>query len=143
MKIIKTIGHPVLVMSMFLLILISGEHLGGVYLFYILLGLPYGAPHSIIALTGLATIFIGYKIYRSKPNILKHVLYVVGIAVMILALITFFERSRGYNDSTFSQTASLISLGLFSLCAFCCIIQSVWMAAKIYKNKNDKLGIAS
>jgi drug/metabolite transporter (DMT)-like permease len=87
--------------------------------------------------------FIGYKIYRSKLNILKPVLYIVGIAAMILALITFFERSHGYNDSTFSQTASLISLGLFGICAFCCFLQSVLIAINIYKNKNDKLRVAS
>lgn len=139
MKIINIIGHPVLVMCMFLLIIISGEHFGGFYLLYILMGLSGGAPHAILALVGLLFVFIGYKVYRSKPNIIKPFLYVIGISNMILALITFFDKSQGYNDGTFVQTVPLITLILFSLCTFFCIIHTFWLAAKILKTKDLKI----
>lgn len=143
MKIINIIGHPVLVMSMFLLIMISGEHFGGFYLIYILMGLAGGAPHAIIALAGLSLVFIGYKVYRAKPHLIKPILYILGIAVMILALVLFFEGSNGYNDGTFYQTVPIITLLLFGLASLCFMIHSFWLAAKIIKSKDSKLGLAS
>lgn len=143
MKIIKIIGHPVLVMSMFLLVIISGQHFGGFYLLYILMGLPNGAPHALIALTGLITLFIGYKIYRSKPHVFKPILYVIGVLIMSYALLTFFENSQGYNNATFYQTVPLISLIIYGTCSLCCLIYAFWLIAKIYRSKAANLGITS
>src|SRR5687768_697513 len=124
MKIISIIGHPVLVMSLFLLIMISGEHFGGFYLLYLIMGLYGGASHSILAISGLAILFTGYKIYRSKPKTLKPLLYLLGISIMVWSLITFFDNSQGYNHGTFYQTVPFITLLLFGLSAFFCLINS-------------------
>ena len=130
-------------MSLFLLIIISGEHFGGFYLLYIIMGLYGGASHAILAFSGLLFIFTGYKIYRVKQNILKPFLYLVGISLMVVALVTFFVGSHGYNNSTFHQTIPILSLVLFSLSAFFFVIHFLWLSAKIIKSKSDKIGIAS
>ena len=143
MKLLKIIGHPVFVMCVFLLILISGESLGGFYLLYILLGILHGAPHALLAVIGLCMLFIGYKFWSTKSAIIKPCLYILGIAVMVLALVVFFERSKGYNDGTFSQTIPIISLVVFSLCAFCCLINSFIMLTRGLKNKQDRISILS
>ena len=49
MKKIKIITHPVTLILCFFLILISGEHLGGFYLLYILLGLLFASPFNIFS----------------------------------------------------------------------------------------------
>lgn len=135
MKIINIIGHPVLVMSLYLLILISGESFGGFYLLYILMGLPFGAIHAVTALIGLCLVFIGYKIYRKKPSLLKPFLYILGISTMIIALVLFFERSNGYNDATFYQTIPLITFILYSLSALCFIINAFLLVARFFRHK--------
>lgn len=143
MKVINFIGHPVLVMSIYLLIMISGEHFGGFYLLYILMGLPNGASHALLATCGLAILLISYKIYRTKPHILKPVSTMLGLSVMVLALITFFENSQGYNDDTFYQTFPLITMFLFALCVFCCIVQSIGNLFRVLKAPKDPLGMVS
>lgn len=57
MKMIKLFTHPVVIIIAFLLILINGEHLGGFYLLYILLGLPHGAVHSLLAIWDRPIVF--------------------------------------------------------------------------------------
>ena len=140
MKLLKIIGHPVTVMVMFIFIIISGEHLGGFYLLYILLGLPHGAPHSILALVGILSMLLSYKLVRSRPAFLKPTLSFIGISVMVLALTTFFGRSEGYNDNTFSQTVPVISICLFAFFSICCLVLSVYTAVK---GKGKNLGLAS
>ena len=140
MKLLKIIGHPVTVMVMFLFIIIIGEHLGGFYLLYILLGLPYGAPHSIIALAGLLTMLLGCKLDRRRQAFLKPPLYFIGVSAKTVALITFFKESEGYNDNTFSQTVPVISICLFAFFSICCLVLSVCTAVK---GKGKNLGLAS
>lgn len=139
MKIIKIIGHPVLVMSLYLLILISGESFGGFYLLYILMGLPFGALHAVTALIGLCLVFFGYKVYRTKPSLLKPLLYILGISTMMIALVLFFERSNGYNDATFYQTIPLVSLMLYSLSALCFIINAFILVVKFFRHRKGAI----
>lgn len=125
MNIIKIIGHPVLVMSIYLLLLISGESFGGFYAFYLLIGLPHGVADSIVSTCGMITMFIGYKIYRRNFNPIKPFLYILGNGIMIYGLFMFFKSSKGYNNATFHQTAPLISFGLFGLCILCNIVYAI------------------
>jgi len=125
MKLIKILGHPVSVISMFLLLLISGESFGGFYLLYICLGLPYGVPHAMIAIGALAAMLIGYNFNRNQFTFFKPLLYLISITLMLLALITFFSDSKGYNDATFNQTVPLISFSIFGLCVLCNIILAI------------------
>lgn len=137
MKLIKIIGHPILVMSLFLLILISGEQFGGFYLLYVLMGLPNGAPHSLIALTGLTIMLAGYKFHSTNFPKTKPLLFLMADLIMLIALYVFFTSSNGYNYSTFEQTVPLISLGLFGICVLANLILIILRFLKL-QNKNAK-----
>lgn len=143
MKLIKIIGHPVLVMSMFLLLIISGESFGGFYLIFLLLGLPHGVPHALIAIGGLATMLAGYKVYRKEFNPIKPLLYILGNTLMIFALVTFFQDSKGYNDGTFHQGVPLVSFILFGLCVLFNLVVSFTLFGKAVKKSDKNLKVAS
>ncbi|MDQ3681601.1 MAG: hypothetical protein M3352_00845 [Bacteroidota bacterium] len=124
MKILKIVGHPVLIMSMFLLILISGEAFGGPYLLYLILGLPHGTDHAIVGFLGLFCLFTSYKIYRNKKeHWSKPALALMGMLGLLFSLYIFFSNDKmRYNYSTFEQTVPLFSLALFGLCIICGLI---------------------
>src|SRR4051812_27848347 len=113
MKILKLIGHPFLVSSTLLLVLVSGKSFGGFYLVYVLLGLPYGATHAIIAIAGIGVMIASHLWRRDRPHPVKAILSVIAIGLMTLALIFFFDGSKGYNDGTFVQFLPISSLLLF------------------------------
>lgn len=136
MKIIKIIGHPVSVMSMYLLLLISGQSFGGFYILYIFLGLPHGVPDAIVSTFGLGTMFLGYKIYRKEFNPVKPLLYIIGNAVMILGLILFFQNTKGYNDATFHQAFPLFTFAVFGICVLC----NIFLSVRLFIHKSDNKG---
>ena len=142
MKVINIIGHPVSVMCTYLLLLISGRSFGGVYAMYILLGLPRGVPDAIISAVGLALIFLGYKIYRTRFNPVKPALYIIANAVMIYGLVSFFRSSKGYNDPTFHEAVSLTSFAIFALCVLCNILHSLSLYFQHAKKNGNQLNIA-
>jgi hypothetical protein len=117
MKLIKIITHPITLSISFLIIIISGQHLGGFYLLYILLGLPHGSIHSIFGAVGVATLlFSSYK-YRGKFNYLIEPCFnIAGVILLSLSLFLFFYNDKDhYNYGTFYQTVPLASLILFAL----------------------------
>ena len=119
MKKIKIITQPVTLIICFLLILISGEHLGGFYLLYILLGLPHGEIHSVLAAAGIGILIFNQIKYKNESNYLvAPLLNISGLLLLILSLFLFFHNDRNhYNYSTFYQTVPLIIFGLFNLLA--------------------------
>lgn len=136
MKLIKIISHPVVVSCIFLMVLISGEQFGGFYLIYLLLGLPHGALHAVLALVGILCMLLGYRVNLRQNNIAKPLLYVSGDVIFIIALITFFKESKGYNDATFHQTIPVITFVLLGICIISNILISTSMFLK-YKAKTD------
>lgn len=136
MTLVKIIGHPISVMSVFLLILISGEQFGGFYLLYLLMGLPHGAPHAIIALSGLLAMFIGYKVHYQKVRAFKPLMYILSCLLMTAALFTFFSSSNGYNDSTFSQAIPLITLAIWVICVLSNNVLSLSLLFKISRQSS-------
>ena len=123
MKAIKIIGHPVLLMSLFLLLIIEGDQFGGLYLLYLVLALPQGAPYAIAALCGLAFVFAGYKVYRTRKHFLKPVFYLTGFLFMLISLIVFF--SKGNKWETFGLTIPLLSFIIFGVSSVCFILNSL------------------
>ena len=117
MKMIKLFTHPVLIIIAFLLILISGEHLGGFYLLYILLGLPHGAVHSLLAIVGIGLLFFtNYKYQQQFMFNIEPVLNIMGGIMILLSLFLFFYNDKShYNYGTFYQTIPIILLSVFSL----------------------------
>lgn len=117
MKMIKLFTHPVVVIIAFLLILISGEHLGGFYLLYILLGLPHGAVHSLFAVVGIGLLlFSNYKYQQQFIFNIEPVLNIMGLIMLLLSLFLFFYNDKShYNYGTFYQTIPIILLSVFAL----------------------------
>jgi hypothetical protein len=142
MKIIKIIGHPVSVMCMYLLLLISGESFGGFYVLYIVLGLPHGVPDAIVSTLGLGIMLLGYKIYRNKFHPVKPALYFLGDTVMIIGLVLFFQTTKGYNNATFHQAVPLFSFALFGLCVLCNVLLSVVLLSQNGKGNGKHLQVS-
>lgn len=143
MKFLKIIGHPITVLSVFLLLLISGEGFGGFYLVYILLGLTGLAPHAVLALAAVAFLVAGFNIPRGSFFIAKPILYIASIGIMIWALFTFFKDSKGYNDGTFEQGVPLSTFILFGLCAITNVCFSVVTVIRSAGKTNDHLKLSA
>jgi len=117
MKAIKIITHPVLLILSFLFILISGQHLGGFYLLYLLFALPHGGIHALVALVGILTLIFTYiKFNRENKYIIEAIINIAGAACLVVSLFLFFYNDRsGYNAGTFEQLMPQITLVLFGL----------------------------
>ncbi len=139
MKALKIIGHPVLIISIFLLILISGQAFGGPYLLYLILGLPHGATYAVSGFVGLVCLFISYKIYRGEPtHWIKPALALTGIGGLLYSLYVFFADDRlHYNYSTFEQSVPLLSLILFGVSIACGIVISVFTLIEFISKKDN------
>ena len=124
MKVFKILTHPVLLIISFLFILISGEHLGGFYALYILLALPHGWLHSLLALIGIIILILSYNVYKNKAS--GNILNIAGAVMLVFSIVTFFYADKeGYNYGTFYQTMPIISLVLFGLLALLFILKNV------------------
>lgn len=122
MKTIRIIIHPWLLISLFFVILISGESIGGVYLLYLLLALPHGLIHSILGFTGMIVVLTGY--YRvNGHSILRKCILIVGVTCMFLSLYYFFHNdSQHYNYGSFKTAAFWITFLLFAISSLTFII---------------------
>lgn len=122
MKIFKFLSHPYTLLICFCLIIISGEHLGGFYSLYILLGLFIGAVHSLLAVSGIIVLLISYHRFRNR-NLLAHLLNMTGLLMLLGSLFYFFWNDKEhYNYGTFEQTIPVLTLVLFALIAACFLI---------------------
>ncbi len=74
MRILKIITHPYIVIISFFAILISGEGFGGFYLLYLLLALPYGGIHSLLALIGIVLLLVNYNKYNVLLNRIRRMI---------------------------------------------------------------------
>ena len=136
MKPIKIISHPLILITAFSFILISGEHLGGFYLLHILLGLSHGAIHSVLAVAGIGIICFSYYRYKREfTYLIGPVLDIAGAMLMMLSLFLFFYRDKSqYNYSTFYQLVPQITLAVFMIVMFCFLITSVIRIRQVSAN---------
>lgn len=117
MKAIKIIGHPVFLISIFLLFIIEGDHFGGFYLLFLLMALPHGALYAVTAIGGIVSLIVGYQ---AKAMIWKQTLYIAGLILMSISLFTFFGKSDKTGvDATFRDTIPLLSFILLCVSAAC------------------------
>lgn len=123
MRIIKWIGHPVALVIVYLLLIISGDNFGGIYLLYLVLSLPHAVPYAVLAGLGIAGVVIAFNIHSKAMLFIKPLLYLVGIALMIFSLVLFFET--GYNWNTFRETVPLSTFILFGICSICFLIRTL------------------
>lgn len=120
MKISKIIQNPLLLIVSFLFIVISGESFGGFYLLYLLLALPHGSLHSLLAVLGIVILISVYIKNGSGTNAATLVIInTTGVACLVSSLLIFFLNDKeGYNNGTFHQLIPLLSLIIFSFIAF-------------------------
>ena len=138
MKLIKALLHPYILIASFCAILISGEHLGGFYLLYLLLALPSGGWHAILGFAGIGLLVFGTagKAFLKSDRI-QAVFNLVGVCMLISSLVMFFYKDvQGYNYGTFYQTVPLISLIIFSLLSIGFIVKQI---IHLFPIKNDPI----
>jgi hypothetical protein len=133
-RIRKVITHPLLIILFFCGILISGEQMGGIYLLYLLLGLPHLVSHSVLGITGILCLLFSY--YSKK--LMGIVTNIVGGICMIASLVYFFIQPNGsYNNGTFYQFLPLLSLIIFGVLVLIFVISNV---ISVFNNLNNKNG---
>lgn len=132
MNIIKWIGHPVVMIVVYLLLIIEGDNFGGFYSIYLLLSLPHAVPYAISAVLGIVGVVIAFNIHSKKYELLKSVLYLLGFGLMIFSLVLFFET--GYNWTTFRLGVPVASFILFGICGLCFLVRTL----KYFWNRSEK-----
>jgi len=121
MKLFKILSHPYTLIICFSLILISGEQWGGFYAFYLLLALPYGGVHSLLALAGFFSLLVSLH-WVKNHLVLQQVLNVVGLFFLISSLYYFFDNDKShYNLGTFQEPVSLASI-IITICVSICFL---------------------
>ena len=135
MKIFKIIAHHYSLIICFLAILISGQHLGGFYIFYLLLALPYGGIHSILAILGIIVLLTSYRLFGCNEKNLGQVLNFVGVSLLFGSLYYFFWNDKQhYNWGTFEQVIPMLTIIITGFVALCFLLRNIfgiWMSKKI------------
>ena len=127
MKVFKFFSHPYVLIICFLMIIISGEHLGGFYALYILLALPHGGVHALLAVAGIIILLFGYhKFKRRKIHRAEILLNLTGLLLLFGSLYLFFADDRShYNWGTFEQAVPVASLFLCGAVAIVFLIDNL------------------
>lgn len=127
MKAIKIIIHPLTVIISFLFILIIGEHVGGFYIKYILLALPHGSIHAVLAVGGIVLILFSHYKYRQQyADSIEPMLNISGVCMLAVSLLLFFTNDKQqYNIGTFDQTVPVLTIIIFGLLATCFSLNSL------------------
>lgn len=103
-----------LVIFSYCFIIISGDHMGGPWIAYLILPLFFLQIDlvSIFGLFALTLLLVNF----TKKNQEKLTLHLIGIGCMYTSLILFFTRnSTNYNLQSFHQTIPIISMSIFVL----------------------------
>jgi len=127
MKLFKILSHPYTLIISFLFILISGQHLGGFYALYILLGLTQGVLHSVLGFFGIVVLLISYHIASKQKSYLQHGLNILGVAMLFASIFYFFKNdTQRYNWGTFEEGLPLFTIVFTGFIAICFLIGSFW-----------------
>lgn len=126
MKVFNILSHPMTVISLFLFILITGESIGGVYLFYLILALSDWLIHGILALIAVSLFLIAHLPLKNNA-VARSILDSAAVLCLLLSLYFFFHNdSEGYNSGSFSTGAFWITFSLFALAAMALLAGNIW-----------------
>jgi amino acid transporter len=141
MKAINILTHTYTIIASFLIILISGENFGGFYLLYLLMALPHGGVHALLALFGIAVMIIAKNYFRERKNpLLIGTLNIFGVLLLLLSLFFFFYNDKGkYNYGTFYDLVPQITLIIFSIISVSFILVNLIGILKRPKRDNSML----
>lgn len=139
MRIVNIFAAPYSLIAAFCLLLISGEHLGGFYLLYLLLALPHGGLHALLALAGIALLVLTHKYgTREGFSAVRLTGAVAGVALMIGSLYAFFNyNATGYNDGTFEQAVPIATFILAGCLAFVFLFCNILFYVRVHKSDPD------
>lgn len=127
----RVLTHPFFVVLCFCCVIISGEQMGGIYLFYILLGLPHLVLHSVFGVLGIALLLIAYRHHLKRTFFLR----VAGAVFMIASLLYFFLQQNGsYNYNTFHELLPVSTLIIFTVVVTIFIFKNLFVTF----NASDK-----
>ncbi|WP_033412005.1 hypothetical protein, partial [Segetibacter koreensis] len=102
------------------------------FLLYLLLGLPYGAIHSVLALVAIIILILNLHKYRRRETIKACLLEILGVLLLLLSLFLFFYNdTTHYNYGTFYFLVPVITLGLFTILAVSSLIMNIVAIYKI------------
>lgn len=132
MKILKWIGNPYLFVSLYLLLIIEGDHFGGFYLVYLLLAIPHGLSYSLLSIAGIAILLWG----AHRNGGLRLLLVVSGLSLMIIALTVFF--STGNKNDSFLPGIPLLSFILCGISACAMLLNYFTSYYVIYNKKRSE-----
>lgn len=136
MKAIKWIGHPVILVIIYLLLIIEGDQFGGFFLLYLLLALPHFVPYALAAALGIACIVLGFNLRKENYHSLKPVLFLFGYCLMILALLVFFFKGNKWE--TFKLAIPTLSFVIFGISSLCFLINTMLLFLKKHPWKSMK-----
>jgi hypothetical protein len=127
MKLFKILSHPYTLILSFLFIVISGQHLGGFYALYVLLGLIHGVVHSVLAFLGILVLLVTHHSSWPQNSLIRQVLSVTGVGLLFASLYFFFTNDKvHYNWGTFEQGFPMFTLFLTSFIALCFLFGTFW-----------------
>jgi len=131
----KIFTHPLFIILLFCGITVSGEQIGGFYLFYILLGLPHFALHAVLGILGIACLMFTYY----NKTIIVSLLRVLGATFMIASLLYFFmQRNGSYNYNTLHEAFPLITLIVFTIVIVVFILTNIFaLFNSTHKKEHD------
>jgi hypothetical protein len=141
MKLFKILSHPYTLIICFLMMVISGEHLGGFYALYILLALPFGGVHAILAVAGIIILLISHNAFAKKGKQRESIaMNVFGLLLMVSSVYYFFSADKKhYNWGTFQQTVPMLTIILTASVALCFLIGNFIGRAPTHKINNVHL----
>lgn len=123
----------------FLLIIISGQHFGGFYLLYLLLALPYGGIHALLAVAGIVCLaLVNIKASWERNSVVRLGGAILGTSLLVASLVLFFINDKqGYNSGTFEQFVPLATLGLFTLIAILFVAANCYLFFRGANGRNN------
>jgi hypothetical protein len=103
--------------------MISGESFGGFYAMYILMALPFGGVHALLAVAGIIILLANHNIQRNKGNPVREVINLIGVLLLFGSLYYFFWNDKQhYNYGSFQQTVPVVTMVLTAFIAVCFLI---------------------
>jgi hypothetical protein len=125
MKLFKFLSHPYTLIICFLAIMISGENFGGFYAMYILMALPFGGVHALLAFAGIIVLLGNHSIKRNKVNAAWQVINMLGVLLLFASLYYFFWADKQhYNYGSFEQPVPILTMAVTALAAACFLISN-------------------
>lgn len=130
MKIILMVGYPLVLLTLFFLLVFEGASFGGFYVVYMLLGLKNSAPFSLWAATGTGMVLGSFLASQHGDRPWKSFVAILGIVLMVVSLFLFYESVTDAGSG--KLTLMIFPVCLFGLSGICFLITHVsYVAHKI------------